>query len=455
MLFRSSIMTNGSIGLPGRWAVLVKPGSFFHNMSIVMSGTAIAQMIGFALMPVISRLFTSSEFGVYGSFMSVFAVLSTFVTLQYSQAIMLPKKKKAAMHLFFISCLSTALVTFLCVLVVVVSPSIIQKLIKAPDAGLLFLLPAATLVGGLNQSLQAWSVRVKAFKHTASSQIIGSLASSGTWLLAGMGQAGALGLAGGSVLASVLASLNLARVLLRDLRSAWRSATWERIMYLAAEFRDFPSFSAPQHLMNALSQGLPVLLLGHFYGIGVAGFYAFGMRVIEAPMQLVQTALRQVLFQKASETYNHGGNLKHLFLKTTVGLMAVALIPSVLLFVWAPQIFSWIFGGAWWDAGIFARWFTLWMFMAFCNVPSVLFARILRQQRNLFLYECVVLSSRTSILLVGGGYWSSLKTVVAFSVLGFVLNTALILWIGLLLFTKKNPVSGKGASYEWSKFRDS
>jgi O-antigen/teichoic acid export membrane protein len=394
-----------------------------------MSGTGIAQIIAFALMPVVSRLFTNGDFGIFGSFNSVLSVLSAFVTLQYSQAIVLPKWKEEAINLFLVSSLSTVSISLLTFLAAMYCPITLQSILKDGSSWFLFLLPAALLAAGLNQSLQAWSIRNKEFRHTALSQIIRLTTISGSWIMAGIGQMGAVGLACGVILGCIFASLNLAKVLMRDIRSLWNSVSWKRIKNLFLEFRDFPIFSATQNLMNALSQGLPVLMLSHFYGVGTAGLYAFGMRVLMTPMELVQTALRQVLFQKASETHNSDGDLRGLFLKTTGGLLVMAIIPCAVLFVWSPQIFSWIFGKDWWEAGVFARWLTLWMLAAFCNVPSVLFGRILRKQRNIFFYECIVLLTRTTVLLMGGIYWTALQTIVVFSALGLILNASLIVWV--------------------------
>ncbi|NQU87163.1 MAG: oligosaccharide flippase family protein [Mariniphaga sp.] len=405
-----------------------------------MTGTAIAQIIGFLLMPVVSRLYTSSDFGVYGSFISLSGITASIATFQYSQAIMLPKKKKDAFNLFFMSCLSAVLVTFLVVIIIVLFPTSLQKLIKIPSAWLLILLPIATLISGLNQSLQAWSVRAKAFKHTASSQIIRTISSSGVWLLAGLKNAGFAGLIAGSVMGGILASINLIKVLYRDFKTFWISVSWANFRNLALEFRNFPFFAAPQNLLNAVSQGLPVLLLGHFYGIEIAGFYAFGMRLLMTPTGFVLKAMRQVLFQKASEIYNRGINLSGYFLKTTGVLVALAIIPGLILFIWSPQIFSFVFGQEWWEAGIYSRWLILWVFMMFCNVPSILFAKILRQQKNLFLFECLVLSTRMAVLVVGGAYWTALNTVIVFSILGLILNLFLILWVGILLFKQKKAL---------------
>ena len=209
---------------------------------------------------------------------------------------------------------------------------------------------------------------------------------------------------------------------------------------MAIEYRDFPIYSATQNTMNALSQGLPVLLLAHFYDAAIAGAYAFGIRLLQVPMNFILISLRQVLFQKASETYNHGGRLYPLYLKITGGLFAGAFIPTVILFIGSPEIFSWVFGEKWHVAGEYASWLVLWLAIGFCNLPSNLFARIIRQQRNLFIFELITLSSRTLVLVIGGFCLSAKTTVIAFSLLGCTLNFVFIFWIGCLLRNQERRV---------------
>jgi O-antigen/teichoic acid export membrane protein len=399
-----------------------------------MSGTAVAQIIGFALTLIISRLFSPSDFGIFGSFYSVSGVITVGVTLQYTQAIMLPKAKADAINLFVLSCLSVVIITLLCLAAILIVPAFFLNIMKTHNAWILALLVMAVFVSGLNQSFQAWCVRVKAFKHTSASQVIRTIAANGTQIGLGWFQGGgAPSLIFGAVLADIMASINLARVLFSDLKALRPDIQWIRIKQLAIEYRDFPIYSASQNTVNALFQGLPVLLLAQFYGIAVAGAYAFGVRLLQVPMNFILTALRQVLFQKACETHHQGGKLLPLYIKTTLGLFVIAFFPSVILFIWSPQIFAWVFGSQWYAAGEFARWLVLWLIAGFCNLPSVLFARILRQQKMLFFYELVCLVAATAALVGGGYFMNPINTVIMYSVVGGSMNVFLIFWIYALL----------------------
>ncbi len=407
--------------------------SFVSNLLIVMSGTAIAQIFAFSISPIISRLYSPSDFGVFGSFNSVLSIIAAGVTLDYSQAIMLPKQKSDAFKLFLLSCVSTSIISFFSLAVCVLAPVQIQILMKTTNVWILFMLILSVLMVGINQSCQAWCVRVKSFKDTSFSQLSRSLTSNGVQLGLGYLKGGALALIVATILGEVIATMNLARVMFRDLKELRIDSNWKRMWHLAKEYRDFPLYSASMSVANQLSQDLPIFLLAHFYGIEMAGAYAFGLRILSTPMLFLLRALRQVLYQKASETHYNGGHLLDLFMKITAGLFFVALLPSLLLVIWAPQLFSWIFGSQWQMAGELARSLVLWMLFMFCNVPAVLFARILRLQQKLFLYDLVLLALRVSVLVYGGMYLSVTNTVMLFSVVGSIMNINFIIIIGLAL----------------------
>jgi len=417
--------------------VRLRKSSFVRNILVVMSGTAMAQVIGFALTLIISRLFSPYDFGVFGSFNSVVNIIAAGVTLNYTQAIMLPKEKDDAINLFAVSCLCTAMVAFLCLICCIVVPTALNGLMKTTGLWALALLIVSTTISGFNEACQAWCVRVKSFKRTSASQVIRSLSSNGTQIGFGYLKTGAAGLIAGSILANILASLNLSRVVFRDLGALHRNIRWKRMKQLAKDYRDFPMYSASMDIVNSLSLGLPVLLLTHFYGIAVAGAYAFGIRILSTPMGFVLTALRQVLFQKAAETHNDDGRLMPLYVKITSGLFALAFFPSLVFFIWAPQLFAWVFGSQWQMAGEFARSLVLWMMFMFCNLPAVLFARIIRIQRKLCVFDIILLSARATVLIAGGMYLSAVNTIMLISIVGAIMNIIFIVIVGFTLMKKE------------------
>ena len=418
----------------------IKDSSFLKNMMIVMSGTVFAQIINYAMSPIISRLFTPANFGVLGSFSAVSGIIAAGATLDYSQALMLPREKEEAINLFGFSTICTLMIGLLCALFCTIAPGTANSLMKTKGVWPLILLVIAVVVAGINDSLQAWAVRVKAFKHTSSSQVIRSLSSSGTRVGFGFLKTGAGGLIISKILADISACVKLARVYFSEPSTLRTMINWERMKRLAKEYYDFPLYSASQNIINALSNGLPVLLLTRFYGISVAGSYAFGITIIQVPMGFILTALRQVLFQKASESQHQGKSLASLYIKTTAVLFAMAIVPSIILMIWAPQIFSWVFGSRWQLSGQLARGLVIWLAIVFCNLPAVLFSRIIRVQRFVFFYDIGLLIARTLALVLGGIYLTVLTTVMVFALVGAAMNVLLIIIVGYWVMKKEGTV---------------
>lgn len=410
--------------------IRLKQSSFLKNIVIVMSGTAVAQVIAYASSPIISRLFMPEDFGIFGSFTAVAGIIGALVTLDYSQASMLPKEKHVAINLFCLATLSTIFITLLVTLISVLKPSIFFSLTRTKGFWPLFLFFLTLLITGINYASQAWAVRSKAFKRTSVSQVIRSISSSGSRIIFGIFKAGSFGLIISNIFANLLASINLIQVVIPDLKSMKNAINFKKMKALAREYIDFPLYSASQNFVNAISSGLPVLLITRFYGLPAAGSYAFGLTIIQAPMTLVLNALRQVLFQKACEFQHEGKGISLLYIRTVMVLFAIALIPSLILLIWAPQIFSFIFGSRWHLAGILTRSLVIWMLFVFCNLPAVIFSRIIRIQKFLFFYDILLLLLRTAALALGGLYLKLTQTVMIFAIVGALMNLFLIFYVG-------------------------
>lgn len=418
----------------------VKTSVFFKNILVVMAGTGVAQIISIALAPIISRLFTPSDFGIAGSFGAIAGIIAAGVTLEYSQAIMLPKEKENALGLLAISFTCTIVVSLLTLLFCLVAPATVNGLMKTQGIWPLILLVLSTLISGLNYACQAWAVRVKAFKATSASQVVRSISGKGTSIGFGLLKLGAPGLIIGNILGNVVASFNLVGVLLPDLPALREQTRWGTMKRLAKEYRDFPTYSASQNVINAISGGLPVLLLTRFFGLPIAGAYAFAMTVLTFPMGFILSSLRQVLFQKASESQHQGRSLAALYVKVTATLFAMALLPTTIMLIWGPQLFAWVFGSQWHIAGELSRSLMIWMAVVFCNLPAVLFGRIIRIQRFVFFYALGLLAARAAALILGGLYLSAYQTVMLYAIVGAVMNAFLIFAVGRAVMKKEGSL---------------
>lgn len=106
-----------------------------------------------------------------------------------------------------------------------------------------------------------------------------------------------------------------------------------------------------------------------------------------------------------------------------------------------PKIFVFVFGDQWLIAGILSRSLILWLAFAFCNLPAILFAKIIRIQRFLLIYDILLLILRSLSLIIGGIYLDVFKTVLIFALIGAAMNAYLITKVGFEVMKREGQYS--------------
>lgn len=89
----------------------LKPKSeFSRNVLTLMTGTTIAQAIPIAISPILTRIYTPEDFGVFALYMAIASIVAVVATGRYEMAIMLPKKDSDAINIVALS----ILISFFC-----------------------------------------------------------------------------------------------------------------------------------------------------------------------------------------------------------------------------------------------------------------------------------------------------------------------------------------------------
>jgi lipopolysaccharide exporter len=413
-------------------------GSFRADVAILMTGSALGQLLLLVVSPLLTRLFTPAAFGAFGVFLSLAAIMNALSTLRFDQALMLPQEAEEAAPLFWAALLSAVVVSTATLAACLLFFGRILSVLKIGVlSGWILVLPFSIFFYGAFQALLSWSTRHKKFVRQSISQVARSLTIAIVQVVAGALRSGPGGLVGGAVAGDAVAALVLAWQVRREDGAILRRAlAWRKIKAAVCAYRDFPLFSSPQNFLNAISQNIPMLLLANYFGPAVAGFYVLAVRGIQVPMNFFLTSLRQVFFQKASEMYNQGGDAWGLFQRMTLRLLALVALPTLAVFLFGPRLFAFALGGRWLTAGVYARWLIPWLALMFANVPAVLFAQILRRQKAVLMIDSTLLAARILAIVVGGLRHDPLLAVVLYSLVGVAVNLYIILWVGGLLRRK-------------------
>lgn len=163
---------------------------------------------------------------------------------------------------------------------------------------------------------------------------------------------------------------------------------------VASRYKDFPLYNIPSDLLNNSSAQVPVFFLTPIYGVQATGQYSLMKRMLDAPVTLLSSSILEVFRQKASEQYIAFGDCRELFVKTARNLALISIVPFSVLMIFGTDIFAFIFGEEWREAGKFAGIFAVYYFFKFVSSPlSYMFYIAEKQKMDFLLHIYMFVSS--------------------------------------------------------------
>ena len=106
---------------------------FVKATAVLVSGTALAHGITALSLPVLSRLYTPTDFSVLAVFSSILAIIAVAACLRFEIAIAIPQSEEEALGLLILALISACAVATVTALVVWSIPDLIVTVLKQPD----------------------------------------------------------------------------------------------------------------------------------------------------------------------------------------------------------------------------------------------------------------------------------------------------------------------------------
>lgn len=388
---------------------LLPKSIYARNVITLMTGTGLAQAIPVAVSPILTRLYSPEDFGVFALYMAIVSIVSVLVTGRYELAILLPKDDQDALHVVALSMSLSCVISALLLLLISVFHTSITELLDAPElAGWLYWIPVSTLLMGCYTSLNYWSNRKGHYKRLAVSRVVQTGSASFIQLGAKYVQSGPAGLVVGQLFGQFLASSLLGRLIYREDQERIKTLHWSRLVEMAHTYRNFPRFLIVAHGFNTASGQIPVLLFSSLFNTATAGFYMLIQRVMGAPMVLVAGAIGDVFRQEASQAYIHTGSCQDIYVSTFKRLLMLAVPLFTVFFFASPLIFGWLFGESWRVAGEYAQILTPMFFLQFITSPLSAMFMIAQKQRQDLLWQILLLAA-TGIAILAGYFFSRIQ----------------------------------------------
>ncbi|WP_286978474.1 lipopolysaccharide biosynthesis protein [Aminobacterium sp. UBA5514] len=408
--------------------------SFIRKVAIVAGGTALGHIIGVLASPVLTRLFSPEEFGIFSAFTSFGGMLASFVCLAYERAIPIPAEEEDSLALSAVAILSSTLIgiSLFGILLMLNLMKLNIKVIR--ELGFyIYLLPLFVTSLGIYQVFTYLAIRFDCFNDLAKTRIWQKTVGTAMQIIGGMSGMGTLALILGGIIGQGGGSWYLKKKVVGNDLKKIRGISCKKAFFVLKRYKNFPFLAAPAALMNVAANDLVPIFLLSSYGGEVAGFFALGQRVIQVPLSFISQAVSQVYVGEVTKLkYSDPQALLLLLHNTTRQLAVIGFFPCAVLFFWGADIFAFIFGSQWYEAGTYVQVLAALEYIRFIVTPlSQLNA--LEKQRIVFGWNLLRLLGVFSAFYIS----SLLKVAPTVSLRYYVVAMAFLFALNYFLFYRE------------------
>ena len=340
--------------------------------------------------PIVTRLYTSSDFGMLAVFASLCALFYPFCTFKYTVAIPLHPNETVGINALAACLVILAVNTVILFTALFLYHSPILSLFSSEAIdSFWYYIPVAFLFSGLADALSYFSTRYRNFSIIAKVTVVQRAIGALTKIVLGLLHFNVVGLLIGNILAESGGLSLYIRTYWRRLKENASKVTTGKIRFVLKRYIEFPSYRLPSQILQNASGSIPVLYFAWQYGTGVTGLISLAITMLSAPVGIVCTSVGKAFYGEIASLGRKGNEeIAALTVRIMIRLLAISIVPFTLIICFGPWIFKTLFGPEWSQSGIYARYLCLYLIFRFVYSPvSDGIFNVFEQQKLLFRLE--------------------------------------------------------------------
>lgn len=317
-------------------------GQFSRQFVALFSGTVLAQLFNLASYPILSRLYSPADFGLFGTFIAASAIPCAIACGRFELAITTAPHagRRAVLWLCFYIAVAVSAVSTLLI-------SLWWWYAAVPSAAILAVMLFFTvLLTGVTNATAMFLMRHDNFRFAS----VGVVLRTATTVLLQLGFAwvwpSPLGLIAG--FCAGLAAQALMGLVISSRLQGLGKPHHKQMRAMLRRFRGQVSVDMPGTLLGALSFNFIPFFLQFLYGIRAVGHFSVGQRIAVLPLQLFNDALSQVFFQRAARAQEERGEFWQEFRFTLLWSGLISLVMLLGMLFLAQPVLA-IYLGPGWD----------------------------------------------------------------------------------------------------------
>lgn len=378
-----------------RW---IRASAFARNIAVLTSGTILAQGIGIIATPILSRIYTPADYGLVALFGAVVAICATLITARYEITVLLPTVESEARSIVALVVLLAIVVGGMLAFGATVLPQPVRAWLGLQALG--HWLPIAVL-GGIATAITAvitnWLNRRCEYRKIASLRVV----QAGVAVLFGL-TLGLLAVPNGLLYVQVATiAISMLLFLFSGYTSLAHKVSGQSLFVTAREYHRAPAYLLPTAMLDVFTLQLPFILISVWFTAELTGQYRMAWALLGLPAGLVGSATAQVFYQRFSQLWPDAAAAQAILFKTWRMLAILGAIPFAIVMLSSQQLFSFILGPAWAEAGVMAGILAPMFFASLIHSPTSTTYVVMGMERIVLFFGIAVLVYRPLCLYLG------------------------------------------------------
>lgn len=310
-----------------------------------------AQLIGVLFSPFLTRLYSPIDFSFFAIFSTMVSVLLPSVSGRYDLAIVTLKDKTESDKMILLSFLVNIFLCCVLLLIIYINNQLVELWVLPNTLGwIIFLVPLALFLNGCFSTLKYVANRDEKYHIIGFSVFLQASIMGLTMLIVGVYWS----FSGGMILSMIFGVFGALSYLFYFFRQNIRQLSCfskQELFFLAKKYFDYPVYDGLASFLNSLALLFPVFVLMNYYPAEITGYYALLSRVALAPLSFISQSFSQVHLKKISYCVHAEENALSYLFKAT-GLLSLIVLPFFLILsLFSPGLFAFVFGESWREAG--------------------------------------------------------------------------------------------------------
>ncbi|HCY1208411.1 TPA: type 8 capsular polysaccharide synthesis protein Cap8K [Staphylococcus aureus] len=315
---------------------------FIGDSFLMILSSGIAQVILIITTPIITRLYSPTEFGEFTIFSNIAMILIPIINARYDLLIVNTKNDRSANILSQISFLISLLILLILIPIFAISAWLYPNFIL----DFIFIIIMLFLVS-LTNIFTNYLNKERKYKVLSLINVFRAGSMALLQIIFGLLVLGSLGLIIGFSL-SYIAGITLGYKTFKKHFNIVRDKEETKALFL--ENKNQLVYSTPSILLNSLSFSVVVFFIGILYTNTEVGIYGMAIRVLGIPVTIISLGLSKIFMQQANDYYIEYGNFRNLLLKFSSILVIVSIILYVPLYLFSEELVNILLGHSWVDA---------------------------------------------------------------------------------------------------------